>query len=169
MRRLLSALIVLGVMAATWTMPASAGTSSIKLHSDPNDSSSVLDIRKVGTDQTRRRVFTAVRSWDPFSSGDVMFPNTFWVFYLDTKGRGKADRRLFLGYDPDDARFECDVFIVGGGFKGQRGASTDSTSIACVTPKKWYDIQKPVRIGVEAYEDGNFVDRAPNNGRYVGL
>jgi hypothetical protein len=38
-----------------------------------------------------------------------------------------------------------------------------------VTPKKWYDIEKPVRIGVEAYENNNFTDRAPDNGRYVGL
>jgi len=116
MRRLLPALVVFGVTAVTLAMPASAGTSSVKVHSDPNDTSSVLDIRKVGTDQTRRLVFTGIRSWDPFSAGDVTFQdNSWWVFFLDTKGRGKADRRLFLGYDQDDARFECDVFIVGGG------------------------------------------------------
>jgi hypothetical protein len=170
MRRLLSALVVLGTTAAIWTIPASAGTSSIKLHSDPNDTSSVLDIRKVGTDQDRRHVFTAVRSWDPFNSSNVTLQNdSFWVFFLDTKGRGKADRRIFLGYDSDEGRFECDVFIVGGGFKGDRAASTQSDSIACVTPKKWYGIEKPVRIGVEAYDNNNFVDRAPNDGRYVGL
>ena len=95
--------------------------------------------------------------------------DSYWVFYLDTKNRGKADRRLFLGYDQDDARFVCDVFIVGGGFQGQRAASQSNDQINCVTPRKWYDIQKPVRIGVEAYETRNFVDRAPNNGRYVGL
>jgi len=170
MRRLLPALVVLGVTAVTLAMPASAGTSSVKVHSDPNDTSSVLDIRKVGTDQTRRLVFTGIRSWDPFSAGDVTFQdNSWWVFFLDTKGRGKADRRLFLGYDQDDARFECDVFIVGGGFKGQRAASQSNDQITCVTPRNWYDIQKPVRIGVEAYDNNNFVDRAPNNGRYVGI
>ena len=170
MRRLQPALVVIGVAATTCAIPASAGTGSVTVRSDPNDSTSVLDIRKVGTDQTQRLVFTGIRAWDPFSMNDVTFQDdSFWVFLLDTKNRGKADKLLYLGYDNNSGRFECDLFNRDGGFKGERPASQSNDQITCVTPRKWYDIEKTPKFGVEAYENGGFTDRAPNNGRYVGL
>lgn len=163
-------LLAVGVMAACWTVPAGAGIQGITTRKDPNDTSSVLDIRRVGSVLSRRLVYLGVGTWDPFTANDLMGrDNSFFKFLLDTKRRGRADKLLFMFWDDVDARFECDLYNRDGGFKGQRPASTNSTSIACVTPRKWYDIEKQVQFGVEAYELGILQDRAPNNGRYRGL
>jgi hypothetical protein len=169
MRRFALALVLAGVTTAALAAPASAGLSSLRVHRDPDDSLSVLDIRAVATDASSKVIYTAVRSWDPFSSTDVEFPDSYFVFYLDTKRRGAADKLLYLGWDPNDGRFECDVFNRSGGFKGQRSASAASDGIGCYTPTKWYDIHKTVKFGVESYENRDFADRAPNDGRYIGL
>ena len=152
--------------------PAAAGGATATARSDGDDTTSVLDIRKVATDTSRRNVFLGVRSWDPYSSADVDGANdSYFVFLLDTKKRGRADKYAYLYYDSaDDLRFECAVYNRSGGFKGQRRATRlGADDIACATPKKWYDIRKPVRFGVEAWELGSFRDRAPNDGRYTGL
>jgi hypothetical protein len=156
-------------MTAVLAAPASAGLSSPRVHRDPDDTQSVLDIRSLATDTSTKVVYTAVRSWDSFSSTDVKFPDSYFVFMLDTKRRGAADKYLYLGWDPNDARFECDLFNRNGGFKGQRAADASSDAIECYTPRKWYDIHKTVKFGVESYDNGNFADRAPDNGRYLGL
>jgi hypothetical protein len=86
------------------------------------------------------------------------------------RNRGAPPTGPFLSYDPSQGRFECSVFIDGGGSKGQRQAVTSGDqAIGCFTPRKWNDIQKQVKFGVESYDSGNFQDRAPNDGRYRGL
>jgi hypothetical protein len=171
MRRMLPILVVTGVTTGFWAVPASAGVSSLTIRSDPNDSSGVLGIRRVASDLSNNQVYMAVRIWGTFTKDDLNQDDNSWiVVYLDTKRRGAADRRLFLSYDPSQSRFECSVFIVGGGFKGERQAGTSGDqAIGCLTPSKWFDIQKQVKFGVESYQKGNFQDRAPNDGRYRGL
>jgi hypothetical protein len=164
-------LVAAGVAAASWAVPASAGGGSLKVRSDPDDTSAVLDIRRVASDLSTKQVYMGVRIWGTFTPDDLnQNDDSFIVVFLDTKRRGAADRRLFLSYDPSQDRFECSVFIDGGGFKGERKAQNISDqAVVCSTPRKWYDIQKEVKFGVESYDNGNFKDRAPNDGRYVGL
>jgi len=170
MRRVLTIVVLVGVAVTTWASTAPAGTGSITTRKDPDDSNNVLDIRRVLTDTTRRKVLAGVVTDDPFTSGDITFPDDFIVFYLDTRKRGAADKDLYLGWDPNDARFECDLFNDGGGLKGQRAASTpDTRSIACVFPRKWLEETKVTKFGVESYQNQLFIDRAPNDGRYIGL
>jgi hypothetical protein len=171
MRKLVAILVATGVAAVCWTVPASAGVQGLKIRSDPDDTSAVLDIRRVASDLSNRQVYMGIRIWGTFTTDDLNQDNdSFFVVFLDTKRRGAADRDLFLSYDPSQGRFECAVFIDGGGFKGERQAQTSGDqAIACFTPRKWYDIQKEVKFGVESYDKGNFKDRAPNDGRYVGL
>jgi hypothetical protein len=168
MRRMLVSLLAAGLVAGMTAGSATAGT--IKLHSDPNDTSSVLDIRKVGSDTSARKVFLGVATWDAFTMDDLKKDDHSWfLVYLDTKNRGRADRRVYMSWDSSKGKFLCSMFIVGGGFKGAREANTDPTAISCVLPRSWFDIQKQVKFAVESYDMGNFEDRAPNDGRYLGL
>lgn len=170
MRRALTASLVVALTIGLWTTSASAGLGGIKLGRDPDDATSILDIRTVGTDVSGRRVFTGVRTWDNFAPGDVLQQNqSGFIFKLDTRDRGRYDRVTYLAYDNNDGRFECRVFTRGGGFKGERRANASNEDISCVTPRRWYDIQKEVKFGVESYELNFLEDRAPNNGRYRGL
>jgi hypothetical protein len=137
MHRMLVSLVAAGLAVGMSAGPASAGVGSLTLRSDPNDTSSVLDIRRVASDLSNKQVYMAIRIWGTFTSDDLNQKNNSWfVVYLDTKRRGAADRRLFLSYAPSQGRFECSVFIVGGGFKGEREAATSGDhAIGCLTPR----------------------------------
>jgi hypothetical protein len=170
MRKAVSTLLVVGIAVATLATQASAGVSNLTVRRDPDDAP-VLDIRAVAT-APGRQIYTGVRTWDQFSSGDVILQNgSGFQFRLDTRGRGAADYFVNLGWDNNQGRFECDVYNRGGGFKGDRQAFIPNTSdgIACFTPRKWYDFTKTVKFGVQSYDNNVFQDRAPNRGRYVGL
>ena len=178
MRRILAVLVAGMVSVGVIATPALAGFAGarglgggVTIRNDPNDTSAVLDIWQVASDLSRRRVFLAVATYDPFSTTDLDGRNgSYFVFLLDTKRRGAADKYLYAYWDSVEGRFECSLFNRDGGSKGERRAfDSGSDFVACVLPRNWFDIHKEVKFGVESYDLNFFTDRAPNNGRYRGL
>lgn len=178
MRRALTILVVAMVSIGILATPAPAGIAGVRgfgggvtIRNDQNDTASVLDIWQVATDLSRRQVFLAVATYDPFVEQDLDGRNgSYFAFLLDTKRRGSADKYVYAYWDSVQARFECSVFNRDGGFKGERRVfDRGSDFVACVLPRDWFDIRKTVQFGVESYGLGFFEDRAPNNRRYRGL
>jgi hypothetical protein len=178
MRRILAVLVVGVVSVGVTATPALAAPTGarglgggVTIRNDPNDTSAVLDIWQVASDLARRRVFLAVATYDPFTEADLDGRNgSYFVFLLDTKRRGAADKYVYAYWDSVEGRFECSLFNRGGGFKGERRVfDRGSDFVACVLPRNWFDISKEVKFGVESYDVNFFTDRAPNNGRYRGL
>jgi hypothetical protein len=183
MRRMLVSLMTAAVGIGLWATPASAG-GTITYRNDPDDTPNVLDIRSVGTDQIRsggRFVYLEVGTWDLFQEGDLNVQNdNYFVSLFDTQRRARFDFVVFLFYNPPDGTFYCDAwtrnqthigsreaFVVGP--DGARGVS--GSSISCVFPRVWLEIEKPPRFAVESWYSNVFRDRAPNpgQGKYQGL
>lgn len=184
MRRMLVGLMTAAVGIGLWATPASAGKGSITYRNDGDDTRNVLDIRYVGTDQIRaggRFVYVEVGTWDPFQPGDLNVQNdNFFVYRFDTQRRARFDFLTFLFYWPPDGKFYCDVWTRSGTNIGTRDAFVTGpdatrgsllTSIYCIFPRVWLEIQKPPRFAVESWYSNVFRDRAPNpgQGKFQGL
>lgn len=156
-RMALSAVLVLGVLAG----PASARTLTVR--SDPDDTPSRPDIRKVWTDVSPRGVFINIGAWERVRTRDD------FKVVLDTRGDLDYDRLI------DVVAGRCVVWKVEGGFLGDLVGERPSRrpgvrERACRLPTGWFVIGKTVRFIVENAEVGVPTDdRAPNRGRYIGL
>jgi hypothetical protein len=154
---------------AVATVVALAGPSSalsLKAHTDPNDTERVPDIRNVWTEQSSH-VFIQVATWDRLTHHDVVFN-----IVLDTRGSNAFDRVIQLNAQ------RAFVSTVVKGRTGERiGSRTvhgpDERKVWFRVPSRWLDIEIPVSIKVRTghFENGsgNWPDRAPNYGRYLGL
>lgn len=168
--------LVIFIVAGLTLLPTSAqaspfrGGGDVSVRFDGNDTLNILDIRRVGTDLNRRTTLFAVGTYDLFSATDIdAQQRSYFQFNLDTKLRGRTDRFVYLYYWPPDNQFYCEVDTRGGGQVGFRIAQVDTDTIFCAVRTAWLDVQKQVKFSVEAWNQGNFVDRAPNRGRYRGL
>ncbi len=183
MRRILVSLTSAAVGIGLWATPASAG-GSITYHNDGDDTPNVLDIRYVGTDQIRsggRFVYLEVGTWDPVAPGDLnVQDDDYFVYLFDTQRRARFDFVVFLFYYPPDGRFYCDAWTRNQTHIGTREAfavgpdqarGSFLTSINCIFPRAWLEIEKRPRFAVEAWYLGQFRDRAPNpgQGKFQGL
>jgi hypothetical protein len=166
-------LIVAGLML--WPTPALATPfrgvgGDISVRFDGNDTLNILDIRRVATDLNRRLSLFAVETYDVFTANDIdAQQGSYFQFNLDTKRRGRADRFVYLYYWPPNDQFYCEVDTRDGRELGFRIAQFDTSTIYCAVRTSWLGVQKQVKFAVEAWNLRNFVDRAPNRGRYRGL
>jgi hypothetical protein len=176
MRRVLVMLAATMLATGLWAAPGSAGGEQFTIRNDPDDSSSVLDLAKVGTRLTQRRLHVYLETHDSFSAADLNVQvDSYFLYKIDTERRGRADRFIYLYYYPPNGLFYCDVLARDGTRQGVREAFQDSFAglsiIDCTIKRSWLDISKPERFAVEAWSVGTFVDRAPDvgTGRYPGL
>jgi hypothetical protein len=139
--------------------PAAAG--SVKVRTDPNDSRSALDIRKVITNLTARRVRLQIATGRRYSVWDVP-RRAGYVFRLDTLRDRRVDVVIELTRKRD--HFDCLLVQSVGGFHERRGVRPNHRSAACLLPRAWFwdGIHRSVRFSV-GLEDGS--DRAPDVGR----
>ncbi len=176
MRRVLVMLAATMLATGLWAAPGSAGGEQFTIRNDPDDSSSVLDLAKVGTRLTQRRLHVYLETHDSFSAADLNVQvDSYFLYKIDTERRGRADRFIYLYYYPPNGLFYCDVLARDGTRQGVREAFQDSFAglsiIDCTIKRSWLDISKPERFAVEAWSVGTFVDRAPDvgTGRYPEL
>ena len=162
MRRIIVVGSVLSMLLGA-TVPASAG--SVKVRTDPNDSRSVLDIRKVITNLTARRMRLQIATGTAYDIWDV--PRGMgYAISLDTVGN--RDRDVLVELLRNGDHFDCLVESSDGDFHSRRGVRPNHRSAACLLPRSWFEIHRRVRFHVWI-EDGS--DRAPNvgGGEYVWL
>ena len=82
MRRLLS-LLVVGLIL----LPVTASAAP-QIRTDPDDTSSIMDIHRVTTAQHVRRTYFGISSYDEAFEPAVLYDG-FWEFQLDTKRGGE--------------------------------------------------------------------------------
>jgi len=160
-------LVVLGVLLVVGATAGTADAGSLRVRTDPDDSASKLDIRKVTTHLSSTTLYLRLGSWDRFRIRDM---RDTWGFALDTVGGHKMDR--FVGIYPSPHGLKCDV---GEGPHGVRpvgirhATRPDRRSIACHLPRGWFGhIDRAVRFRafIEDPVSPKTADSAPNNGLY---
>ena len=149
----------------------SASGIGVTTRPDPDDSSSVLDVRTVASDQGGHKSYFEVITWDDFTANDLdVSRDRYFVVALDTRGTKRFDVRLFMYYNSLTDEFLCEAETPSGTTFGPKLAvQVSSTSIGCLVPNSWLGARKPIRFAVFATHDGAAVDRAPDTGRYNGL
>jgi hypothetical protein len=164
-RRLL--LVVLMVAVGSGLTEGSASAGSLRVRTDPNDSSSILDIHKVITNLSATTMYLRLNSWERFRLRDMQ---ETWAFALDTHGTRRIDRWVVIF--PARHGLKCDVRGGRNGVQriGMRHASRpDRRSAACHLPRGWFGhIDRAVRFKAyihEASSPGD-IDNAPNHGLY---
>ena len=154
MRRIIVVCSVISMLLGA-TAPASAG--SLKVRTDPNDSRSVLDIRKVITNLTARRMRLQIATGRAYDIWDV--PRGMgYAISLDTVGN--RDRDVVVELLRNGDHFDCLVESSDGDFHSRRGVRPSHRSAACLLPRSWFEIHRRVRFHVWI-EDGS--DRAPTS------
>jgi hypothetical protein len=165
MRRTLLALAMVVLICGTAAGSAQAGP--FRVRSDPNDSTSNLDIRKVITRLSATTLYLRLSSWDRVRAMDM---HETWEFALDTVGGQRFDR--WVGIYPTSRGIKCDVRRGPHGFTeiGRRpGTRPDRRSAACHLPRGWFGrIDRAVRFKafIGAYESQSAADDAPDHGLY---
>ncbi|MGI8478326.1 MAG: hypothetical protein ACR2M2_00450 [Gaiellaceae bacterium] len=161
MRRIAQVLLALGVILAMVPSPASA--RSLTVRTDPDDTRSMPDIRKVWSDVSPSGVVVKIGTWDRLRSRDERFS-----VVLDTRGSVDYDRIIEVG--PACVVEKLRNGSLGRPF-GQRPAHRPSKrTISCLLPTGWFGIRKTVRFVVLTGAAGEpHDDRAPNDRRFVGL
>jgi len=155
---LLASTLALALAAAG---PAVAGSPTVR--SDPNDTRSRPDTRKVWTDVSRRGVFFQVGTWDAIR-------NDGFGIILDTRATPDPDRLVEMnGFGCTVQELDRDGSL--GAFIGRRDARRPGRrAISCRVPTGWFGIRTTVRFLVKSELAGmRHQDRAPDDRRYVGL
>jgi hypothetical protein len=161
MRRIVTVLLSSIVVLAMQASPGSA--RSLTVRTDPNDTASQPDIRKVWSGLSVKGVYIRIGAWERLGGH-----GRFSVL-LDTRGSLEYDRIIEIsGGDCVVEKIESGSL---GAFIGRRGAHRPSPhSISCRPPAAWFKIRKVVRFAVLTGTAGeSHDDRAPNAGRYIGL
>ncbi len=159
-RRVISLLATIGLVAGMMASLASA--RSLTLRTDPDDTHSLPDIRKVWSDVSGA-VYIRIRTWDQ------RYRDRSFSVLLDTTGSYRFDRIIEIsGRDCVVEKLENGYL---GDFIGKRGSTRPGMrDIACQVPAGWFSIDKPVRFVVKSGTAGSpHDDRAPNARRYIGL
>jgi hypothetical protein len=151
---------VLVLAMALGPTTSSARARSWTVRSDPNDSSWVVDLRKISTDLSATHLFLKFSSWQRFSRWTMDQVG----FYLDSAGTYRFD--AFVEFFPGRRRLTCIAQrYPGGRVIGRRVAHRPShTEASCQLPRGWFNIARTVRFQV--LPGG---DRAPDRGSYHGL
>jgi hypothetical protein len=164
MRRMFLLCLFTVAAVALAVSPASAGT--ITAHSDPDDTRSRPDIRKVWTDRADG-VFVQIATWDHLSDRDG------FNILFDTRGSRRYDRVVELGTVVQQNCLVSEIDADGtlGAPIGTRHAHRPGgRKIRCRFPTGWLDITKAVRFKARSdIVGGEYDDLAPNHGRFVGL
>jgi|tagenome__1003787_1003787.scaffolds.fasta_scaffold20885626_2 hypothetical protein len=160
--------LALGIAVLICVMAAgSAQAGPLRVRSDPNDSTSNLDIRKVITRLSATTMYLRLSSWDRFRTLDMQ---ETWQFALDTIGGHRFDR--WVNIYPTARGIKCDVGKGPHGFTevGRRpGTRPDRRSAACHLPRGWFGhIHRAVRFKafVAYYSSPSAADDAPDHGLY---
>jgi hypothetical protein len=165
MRRFVLVVVVGLLVFGSAAGPAEAGP--LRVRSDPNDSTSKLDIRKVITRLSPTTMYLRLGSWDRFRTLDM---HETWQFALDTVGGHRFDR--WVNIYPTARGIKCDVGKGPHGFTevGRRpGTRPDRRSAACRLPRGWFGrIRRAVRFKafVAYYTSPSAADDAPDHGLY---
>jgi hypothetical protein len=166
-RTLIATLVALAIVVGL-AAPALAG--SVTFRSDPNDSSSVLDIRRIGTDLTVKGAYFEVRTWDAFNRDDLKAGGShsnWFVFRLNPTRTRNYTTAVFMYYR---RRWTCEVLHWPETLVGKRKARhSDNRDLNCRVPVSWLDLHGKVRFIVRSERDLNLEDRAPNHGKYGGF
>jgi hypothetical protein len=151
---------VLVMALALGAMTSSARARSLTVRSDPNDSFSVVDLRKISTDLSATHVFLKFSSWQRFKRSTMDQVG----FYLDSAGTYRFD--AFVEFFPGHRRLTCIAQrYPGGRVIGRRAAHRPSrTEASCELPRGWFNIDRTVRFQVLTGDD-----RAPDRGSYHRL
>ena len=165
MRRALTLLLFTISALAVLADPGSAGLTA---RTDPDDTRTRPDIRKIWTDRGNG-VFVEIATWDHLS------PRESFNILLDTRGSNAYDRVIELGFGIQKG---CQVShldsngTLGAPIGYRHAHRPGGRRISCRFPSGWLDIHKLVRFKVRS---GIFSSRinpddvAPNHGRYVRL
>ena len=155
-----------------FSVPSSAGASSRKTRSDPDDSKVQPDIRSVTSHLTDSTLLLRVDAWGPVRYHTL---RTEYMFYLDTFGDSEFDRwvEVLRGYRHGRSGIVCVVedletyAVIGTRFASR----PDRWSVACQFPRAWFGhIDRAVRWFVQVRNIGERrTDRAPDRGLYVWL
>lgn len=160
MRRSLAVVVAAGL--AFTMIGGQAFARSLTVRSDSNDTPGPIDIRKVGSDVTRRGVILQIGVFQRFAVGD----NARFVILLDT--RGTRDHDQLVEITRSSGRYTCITYGSNDDMIGvRRGTRPDGRSVRCRLPTGWFDIAKTVRFVV--LSDHRHDDRAPDRGWYLGL
>ena len=160
MRRLLTVVIAAGL--AFTMVGGQALARPLTVRSDPNDTRGQIDIRRVGSDVTRRGVILQIGAFERFAVGD----NARFVVLLDTRGTREHDKLVEITLS--SGRYTCYAYESNEDMIGvRRGTRPDGRSVKCRLPTGWFDIAKTVRFVV--LSDHRHDDRAPDRGWYLGL
>jgi hypothetical protein len=149
------------------TAAGSAQAGPLRVRSDPNDSTSNLDIHRVITKLSATTMYLRLTSWDRFRLGDM---RATWGFALDTVGNHRFDR--WVGIYPSRHGLRCDVGEGPHGVNpvGTRHASRPNRrSAACHLPRGWFGhIDRAVRFRafIEEPTSNGAADNAPDHGLY---
>jgi hypothetical protein len=145
--------------------------ANARVRTDPNDTTSAVDIRAVGTGLSEHHVTLRVRTWDRLRAADVRAGG--FEIWLDTTGDRGFD--LVASTVVEHRRLMCTVYVVQPtSLVGERRAHRPNRrTVACSLPRRWVDITRTVRFRADAFErhgdQASVVDRAPDRGRYVGI
>jgi hypothetical protein len=165
MRRTLLALAIAVLICGAAAGSAQAGP--LRVRSDPNDSTSNLDIRKVITRLSPTKMYLRLNSWDRFRLRDMQ---ETWGLDLDTVGNRQFDR--WVQIYPSPHGLKC---YVGQGPHGvnevgiRRATRPDRRSAACHLPRGWFGrIRRAVRFKafIEEPTSPKAADDAPDHGLY---
>lgn len=154
----LSTAMVVAMLANT------ASATSLTARTDPNDTASTPDIRKVWTDISPRGTLFQIGTWNPLT-----FRDTSFSVLLDTKGSPEYDRIVEI------SRTTCVVEKLRDGFLGAALGTRylhrpNKRAIRCLVPTGWLGIRKTVGfVVVTGIAGGPHHDRAPNARRFYGL
>lgn len=162
MRRI--SIVFAGIAMVVTVLAGSASGRSLTVHRDPNDTVRTPDIRRVWTALPPYHVYLRIGAWDRMRRDDARFN-----IFFDTHGDRGFDRIIEVSggvcvvehFGPDGL----------GGPIGRREARRPSgRELACNMPRSWFGIHRIVRtlFFSETHSEQD-VDRAPNEGRYLGL
>jgi hypothetical protein len=157
--------VVLSWVMAVAVIGGSASAGSLTVRTDPNDTRHVPDISAVWSDVSPSGLYIRIGTWDRLRHHDAAF-----VVLLETRGVPEYDRIIEIsGGECVVEKIDADGSL--GEFIGRRKARFPGRkAIVCRVPTGWFAIRETVRFVVKSGFLGSPLDdRAPDDGRYIGL
>ena len=162
------------LVAVVMFLPGVASAGHRTIREDPNDTDSVLDIRRVVTDIDREVSYFGIVGWEKFDPYilDTHTTGTSFEFRLDTRGGKAIDGEVTLAAGHDGPG--CSVWNWRrGDYVGTYPAEAELGRISCEVPREALGlIEKEIRFqarAVSLFIRRNALDKAPDEGKYRGL